>query len=83
VRDTSRILALTVMTCLAGPVIAAQRDDLVANKFLPPEVGQIAPAIGNVRWLQVADEDKGEAPVIQSLRGAVVIVQTYGHYCDP
>ena len=77
------MLTLTTLASLAGPVLAVQRDDLVANKFLPPQVGEIAPPIGNVRWLQLGDEDQGSAPEIERLRGRVVIVHTYGHYCDP
>jgi hypothetical protein len=49
----------------------------------PPEVGEVAPPIGDVRWLQLGDEDGGAAPELAALRGHVVIVHTYGHYCDP
>jgi hypothetical protein len=54
-----------------------------AQGQLPPEVGEIAPPIGRVRWVQVGDEDEGYAPELAALRGHVVIVHTYGHYCDP
>jgi len=81
--DSKRALALTALLTLTAPVFAQQRDDLVQNKYLPPEVGAIAPPIGGVHWLQVADEDAGVAPEIESLRGHVVIVQSWGHYCDP
>ena len=83
------VLYARLMLLLAALVLsfssahAAQRDDLVANKFVPPEVGEIAPPIGSVRWLQVTDEDQGQGPDIERLRGRVLILQTYGHYCDP
>lgn len=64
------------LAALAGHAPAAQ-------ELVPPEVGEIAPPIGNVRWLQVGDEDSGRPPQLGSLRGHVVVVQTYGHYCDP
>lgn len=79
-RLTPSLLTLLV---LAAPAGAFQRDDLVANKYLPPEVGEIAPPIGNVHWLQPGEGESGQPTEILGLRGQVVIVQSYGHYCDP
>ena len=62
---------------------AALAGAATAQGQTSPEVGEVAPPIGNVRWLQLGDEDEGSAPEIELLRGRVVIVHTYGHYCDP
>jgi hypothetical protein len=62
---------------------AALAGAATAQGQAAPEVGEVAPPIGNVRWLQLGDEDQGSAPEIERLRGRVVIVHTYGHYCDP
>lgn len=44
----------------------------------PPEVGDLAPEIGPVYWVQ---QDKGEHDMAK-LRGKVVLVTSYGYYCD-
>ena len=74
--DYARLTLAAV--ALAGAATAAH-----AQGKLPPEVGELAPPIGDVRWLQLGDEDEGRAPQLEALRGHVVIVHTYGHYCDP
>jgi len=70
--------ALTLaLAALTSPTAAMQG-------LTPPEVGDVAPPIGDsVTWVQVGDEDGGRAPVLEALRGHVVIVHTYGHFCDP
>ena len=50
-----------------------------------PVVGQVAPPLGEVRWLQVEAEEDGVTaimPELPALRGRVVVVHTYGYYCD-
>ena len=45
-----------------------------------PEVGQIAPALGEVYWYDLGSAAK--APVLADMRGEVVLVHTWGYYCD-
>jgi len=50
-----------------------------------PVTGQVAPPLGDVRWLQVEAEEDGVTPItpdLLALRGRVVVVHTYGYYCD-
>jgi len=48
----------------------------------PPEVGAIAPPFHHVAWLQVEGAGADAQPEIEKLRGQVVVVTTYGYYCD-
>ena len=48
-----------------------------------PQVGAIAPALGNVPWVQLDEAASGgREPEIAALRGKVVVVTSYGYYCD-
>ncbi len=49
-------------------------------EHLPPEVGAVAPPFGNVGWWQHA---KGGAKPLEEMRGNVVLVHSYAHFCDP
>ncbi|MDA1266603.1 MAG: hypothetical protein O2816_16105, partial [Planctomycetota bacterium] len=46
----------------------------------PPDVGQIAPDLGEVYWYDLGSTKK--APKLSDLRGDVVLVHTWGYYCD-
>jgi hypothetical protein len=66
-----------------GPVVAQSE----AIKALPlPKAGEIAPALEHVEWLQLdaaSDPGKGGTqPEIAKLRGQVVVLATFGHFCD-
>jgi thiol-disulfide isomerase/thioredoxin len=72
-------LAIATLAAIAAPATPAAGQGLT-----PPEVGDVAPPIGDsVTWVQVGDEDGGRAPVLADLRGHVVLVHTYGYFCDP
>ena len=69
-----------MLTALLLASFATNQDALPS-----PEVGQVAPPLGQVRWLQVEAEDDGVTPIqpdLAALRGRVVVVHTYGYYCD-
>lgn len=67
---------------LAGTLGAFDgRDETQPAK--PPEVGTIAPPLGpELYWIQFDAATGGKAPDIGELRGKVVVVTTYGYYCD-
>jgi hypothetical protein len=73
-------LLFVLATGLCAPLAAAQKK----SKFDPrvPEVGRIAPPIGELGWMQLGP-DGGSAPTqLMQMRGSVVIVADYGYYCD-
>lgn len=74
---TIRTLTLitAVMLGLRIESTAAQEQEALA----PPEVGQVAPALGSVLWRHLPD---GKPPKIEDLRGEVVVVQTWVWFCD-
>ncbi len=75
----SRVLCLVV--CAGGsPVRAMAGDDEV--KARPPQVGEVAPPLGGLGWLQLDEDAGGKAPDLLAMRGKVVVVTSYGHYCD-
>ena len=46
-----------------------------------PEVGQLAPPLGEMSWIGVGGA-AASPPVLAALRGKVVVVASYGYYCD-
>ncbi len=74
--ETDSLLALALLLAVQeGP-----------QKLPSPVVGQIAPPLGYVEWMQLEGKALGArsraGPKLQDLRGKVVIVHTYGYYCD-
>lgn len=49
------------------------------DTYLPPEVGDIAPPLGEVSWYTV--EKQGVWPDLGRMRGDVVIVHSWGYFC--
>ncbi len=70
-------LLLTALVLLV-PLADAQKKAKAEPGSL--EVGQIAPPIGELNWVQ-AGGVRAETN-LQTLRGKVVIVADYGYYCD-
>jgi len=50
--------------------------------FQAPEVGDVAPPLAGIGWLQLDSEWGGNGPDLLTLRGKVVIVTSFGYYCD-
>jgi hypothetical protein len=48
----------------------------------PPEVGEIAPALGSLDWLRLEGPSATFETDLAALRGKVVVVADYGYYCD-
>ena len=69
-----RSLLLSLLAALSGAPAPAGPDGHVT-----PAVGRIAPALGNVAWMQ---REGQAAPDLVALRGRVVIVQSYFYLCD-
>jgi hypothetical protein len=72
-------LALALPITAARPAFPAPGDD---GKPRPIAVGDIAPPIGPVPWLQIEASFGRKPPAIEALRGKVVVVTTFGTYCD-
>lgn len=76
-----RAVAASLSTALAALLlvfpVAAQNP--AAPSLL--ETGTVAPPIGELGWAQLGEGAK-VAPDLAALRGDVVIVATYGYYCD-
>jgi hypothetical protein len=70
-----RSLLLSLLVALAG----APAAPAVLDGHVTPPVGRIAPALGNVAWMQ---REGQAAPDLVALRGRVVIVQSYFYLCD-
>jgi len=65
---------------LFAPLAGAQKKTKTDPGL--PEVGRIAPPIGELGWMQLGEGGaRGETNLMQ-LRGKVVIVADYGYYCD-
>ena len=72
-------LAVIALTLLAPHAPAQKKAKVQAGL---PEVGRIAPPIGELGWMQLDEGGpRGETNLMQ-LRGKVVIVADYGYYCD-
>ena len=72
---TERTLALLALAPLAAPAAAAPDDDPHPS----PQVGEVAPPLGAVEWRQLPS---GKPPVLDQLRGEVVLIQTWVWFCD-
>jgi len=75
----SALLALTALALAVLPP-AAQDDGVPPpDTHLPPEVGDVAPPLGDVTWFTI--EEKGVYPDLAKLRGEVVVVHDWGYFC--
>ena len=72
---TQRTTALLALTLITGQALGASDDD----PHPPPQVGEVAPSLGSVEWRQLPN---GKPPVIEALRGKVVLIQTWVWFCD-
>jgi hypothetical protein len=81
----SRSLRAASFLLLAVPSAAAGQDGPAAG-MPTPEAGEIAPPFVQLEWLQLDQPSDpargGELPDVAALRGEVVVVTTYGHFCD-
>jgi len=73
---TERTMALLALALLAGSSAPGGPDD---DPLPSPEVGEVAPSLGYVEWRQLPG---GKPPVIEALRGKVVLIQTWVWFCD-
>lgn len=73
-----RIALLLLALSLFVAPLAAQKSAKTTPGAI--EVGQIAPPIGQLQWLQVGGSSG--TTDLGALRGGVVIVADYGYYCD-
>ncbi|HTF88899.1 MAG TPA: hypothetical protein VK843_10855 [Planctomycetota bacterium] len=71
------IAALAVGFALAPLSIAQKKSK---SESAGPDVGQIAPPIGELKWLQLGGVTSDSS--LDTMRGSVVIVADYGYYCD-
>lgn len=71
------VAALAAGFAFATPLVAQKKAKAESTLI---EVGQIAPPIGELNWLQLGSA-KGETN-LATLRGSVVIIADYGYYCD-
>ena len=72
-----RIEPLTLVALALLPTVAVPSPP--PGEHLPPEVGTLAPPLGSVEWWQQA---KGGAKPLVEMRGSVVLVHSYAHFCD-
>ena len=70
--------AALIVTCASGSAFGQASEPV---KALPlPRSGEVAPDFEHVEWLQL---DAGaSSPEIAKLRGEVVVLATFGHFCD-
>lgn len=73
------LLSLVAASCLLGDSVTAQKKPKSAVGL--PEVGRIAPQVGQLGWMQLGGQGRAETNLLK-LRGKVVIVADYGYYCD-
>lgn len=74
------LIAVAVVLGSWSAVSRAAGDDKVDRK--PPQVGEVAPPLGGLGWLQLDAQWESKAPDLMALRGKVVVITSYGHYCD-
>jgi hypothetical protein len=75
----SRVVWFAVSLASSFAPLRAGDDELKAR---PPQVGEVAPPLGGLGWLQLDEDAGGKAPDLLAMRGKVVVVTSYGHYCD-
>lgn len=74
------VLVLSLLLSSWRPALSADGDEPPDRK--PPQVGEVAPALGGLGWLQLDGQLGSKAPDLLELRGKVVVVTSFGHYCD-